>query len=85
MGFAVPIDVWFRGSLKERLAETIKGPRLRDSGIFDPAQLARILDDHHSGRRDYSSPLWTLLMFEGFLRLHEQAEAAEPLLQRGAA
>jgi len=81
----VPIDVWFRGSLRERLAETIRGPRLRDSGIFDPVQLARLVDDHHSGRRDYSSPLWTLLMFDGFLRLHEQAAPAEPVPQRGAA
>jgi len=79
MGFAVPIDVWFRGSLKDRLAETIKGPRLRDSGIFDPAQLARMVDDHHSGRRDYSSPLWTLLMFDGFLRQHAAADGAAQL------
>jgi asparagine synthase (glutamine-hydrolysing) len=77
MGFAVPIDVWFRGSLKERLAETIKGPRLAECGVFDPAELARMVDDHHSGRRNYSAPLWTLLMFDGFLRQHEAAGAAD--------
>jgi hypothetical protein len=79
MGFAVPIDVWFRGSLKERLAATIKGPRLAESGIFDPAELARMVDDHHSGRRNHSAPLWTLLMFDGFLRQHEAAGEAGPL------
>jgi asparagine synthase (glutamine-hydrolysing) len=80
MGFAVPIDVWFRGSLKERLAQTIKGPRLAESGIFDPTELARMVDDHHSGRRNHSAPLWTLLMFDGFLRQHEAAgEAGGPL------
>jgi asparagine synthase (glutamine-hydrolysing) len=79
MGFAVPIDVWFRGSLKERLAQTIKGPRLAESGIFDPAELARMVDDHHSGRRNHSAPLWTLLMFDGFLRQHEAAGEAGPL------
>jgi asparagine synthase (glutamine-hydrolysing) len=67
MGFAVPLDVWFRGSLREHLAMVVKGPRLAQSGIFDPATLARFVDDHQSGRRDYSATLWSLLMFDGFL------------------
>jgi asparagine synthase (glutamine-hydrolysing) len=43
------------------------------------------VDDHHAGRRDYSAPLWTLLMFDGFLRHHEESSAAETVLERGAA
>jgi asparagine synthase (glutamine-hydrolysing) len=27
-----------------------------------------MVEDHQSGRRDHSAPLWTLLMFESFLR-----------------
>ena len=27
-----------------------------------------MLDQHQSGRRDHSASLWTLLMFESFLR-----------------
>jgi asparagine synthase (glutamine-hydrolysing) len=77
MGFAVPIDQWFRGSLKDRLAATVKGPRLAASGIFDPRELARMVDDHHSGRRNHSAPLWTLLMFDGFLRQHEAGGEAD--------
>jgi asparagine synthase (glutamine-hydrolysing) len=68
MGFAVPIDGWFRGSLRDRIAEVVKGPRLADSGYFEPGQLVRLVEDHQSGRREHSSILWTLLMFEGFLR-----------------
>ena len=30
--------------------------------------LRHLVDEHQSGRRDYSAPLWTLLMFEAFLR-----------------
>ena len=36
--------------------------------MFDMDQLARLVADHQSGRRDYSAPLWTLMMFESFLR-----------------
>ena len=35
---------------------------------FDATYLRRLVDDHQSERRDYSTPLWTLLMFESFLR-----------------
>jgi asparagine synthase (glutamine-hydrolysing) len=36
--------------------------------MFNPATLARIGDEHLSGVRDHGTPIWTLLMFEAFLR-----------------
>ncbi len=68
MGFAVPLDGWFRDSLKERIEAAISGDRLRDCGLFDPAYLKKLLEEHRSGRRNHSAPLWSLLMFDGFLR-----------------
>ena len=49
-------------------------PRLNESGMFNPRYLRRIVEDHESGVRDYSSPIWTLLMFEAFLKnvMHEK-------------
>ena len=46
--------------------------RLAECGIFSPTMLSKIVSDHQSGRRDYSAALWSLLMFDGFLRKHEQ-------------
>ncbi|EHR71999.1 asparagine synthase, glutamine-hydrolyzing [Burkholderiales bacterium JOSHI_001] len=68
MGFAVPLARWFRGPLKERVRQAVLGDRLAATGWFNPAYLAHLVDAHQSGRRDYSAPLWTLLMFEAFLR-----------------
>jgi len=68
MGFAVPLDVWFRDSLQDRIADILNGPILMNSGIFNPGALTTIGKDHRSGRRNYSAILWALLMFEGFLR-----------------
>lgn len=78
-GFAVPLDMWFRGSLRTHLADTVRGERLAGSGIFDRKMLVRLVDDHHSGRRDHSAILWSLLMFDGFLRKQaEPAHSADP-------
>jgi asparagine synthase (glutamine-hydrolysing) len=68
MGFAVPLATWFRGSLERRLDEVVSGQRLRDSGFFDPDGLARLLLEHRTKKRDHSAILWSLLMFDGFLR-----------------
>ena len=68
MGFAVPLGSWFRGPLRERVRTALLGPRMLDSGYFNPGFLRQIVDQHQSGRRNFSDPIWTLLMFEAFLR-----------------
>ncbi|MBJ7312428.1 XrtA/PEP-CTERM system amidotransferase [Rugamonas sp. CCM 8940] len=68
MGFSVPLAAWFRGPLRERMRSALLGPVLADAGIFNRAYLSEMVEHHESGRRDYSAPIWSLLMFEAFLR-----------------
>ena len=68
MGFSVPLARWLRGPLKARVRQAVLGPRLASTGWFNPDYLLHLVDAHQSGARDYSAPLWTLLMFEAFLR-----------------
>jgi asparagine synthase (glutamine-hydrolysing) len=67
-GFAVPLAAWFRGPLRQRVRDSLLGPILAGTGIFNAAFLAEMVEQHESGRRDYSAPIWTTLMFEAFLR-----------------
>jgi len=68
MGFSVPLARWFRGPLRERLRQAVLGPRLAETGIFNRSYLEHLVQAHQSGARDYSAPLWSLLMFDAFLR-----------------
>ena len=68
MGFSVPLARWFRGPLRQRVRDAVLGTRLESTGWFDRPYLEHLVDAHQSGARDYSAPLWTLLMFEAFLR-----------------
>jgi asparagine synthase (glutamine-hydrolysing) len=68
MGFSVPLGRWFRGPLSQRVRDAVLGPRLEMTGWFNRNYLVHLVDAHQSGARDYSAPLWTLLMFEAFLR-----------------
>ena len=67
-GFAVPVGPWFRGELKEFLADHVLGPRFEQRGLFKPAAVRRLFDDHQRGAGDYAHQLWTLLMLELWFR-----------------
>jgi asparagine synthase (glutamine-hydrolysing) len=77
MGFSVPLARWFRGPLRERVRDAVLGETLAASAIFNPRYLRHLIDAHQSGARDYSAPLWTLMMFEAFLR--RNAAGVRPL------
>src|SRR5579862_891595 len=68
MGFAVPLARWFRGPLRSRVKRALESGALPDCELFNASTLARIGDEHLSGVRDHSTPIWTLLMFEAFMR-----------------
>ena len=78
MGFSVPLARWFRGPLRQRVRDAVLGPRLAETGWFNRQYLEHLVDAHDSGARDYSAPLWTLLMFEAFLRNVMQPEVHMP-------
>ena len=80
MGFAVPLARWFRGPLRSRVRDALLDGRLAETGWFNSAYLAQLLAQHDSGVREHSHALWTLLMFDAFLRnAMEAGETASPL------
>jgi asparagine synthase (glutamine-hydrolysing) len=83
MGFSVPLARWFRGPLRQRVRDAVLGERLAQTGWFERATLERLVDSHQDGRSDHSSPLWTLMMFEAFLRnvVDGDGVAPQPLAQ----
>jgi asparagine synthase (glutamine-hydrolysing) len=68
MGFSVPLARWFRGPLEQRVRDAVLGSRIADTGWFNREYLQHLVDNHQSGVNDYSAPLWSLLMFDAFLR-----------------
>ena len=78
MGFAVPLERFLRGPLRQRVREAVLGDRLAGTGWFDRAGLERLLREHQSGARDHASPLWSLLMFDAFLRNVVDGAATDP-------
>jgi len=66
MGFAIPIDMWLRGSLRDWAESLLDGRRLREDGIFDPVPIRAKWNEHLDGIYDWQFHLWTILMFQAW-------------------
>jgi asparagine synthase (glutamine-hydrolysing) len=64
----VPLARWFRGPLKQRVRDAVLGERGWPPPAGSTGVSASTWWTRTSRARDYSAPLWTLLMFEAFLR-----------------
>ncbi len=64
MGFGIPIGEWFRGELRPWIEGVLRDPRTRGRGMFDQAEVERILGDHLASRADHTPRLWNLAMLE---------------------
>ena len=62
-GFMPPVADWFRGPLLGDLREALSPEKLEAMGIFDPAFVARLIDEHVSLRSNRAVPLWALYVF----------------------
>ena len=71
MGFAIPIDAWLRGPLRDWAESFLAEDRLRREGFFDPAPIRLTWQEHLSGRRNWQYQLWTVLMFQAWLEVQD--------------
>src|SRR5438309_10819783 len=67
-GFAAPVDYWLAHDLKEMVDELLSPGQLRHRGLFQPAAVQRFIDEHRSGRQDWSMQLWQFLTLELWMR-----------------
>ena len=63
-GFGIPVAKWFRGDLKDLVADTLSTARIKEQGLFNHLTVERLLTEHLQGTRDNRKELWTLLMFQ---------------------
>jgi asparagine synthase (glutamine-hydrolysing) len=67
-GFSVPIAAWLRGPLKEWAADLLDAKRLEAEGFLNPVMISTAWNEHMSGRVDRHNDLWSVLMFQQWLR-----------------
>ena len=66
MGFAVPLDSWLRGPLKEWAESLLAEDRLTAEGFFDVQKVRTMWLEHLSEKRNWQYQLWDILIFQGW-------------------
>jgi len=65
-GFSVPVASWLRAELSPLAHDLLAPTRLRRQGIFDPAVVGRLLQEHQVVAADHARVLWALVMFQAW-------------------
>jgi asparagine synthase (glutamine-hydrolysing) len=66
-GFAVPLESWLRGELREWAENLLDASRLQQQGIFDVVLVRQKWTEHINGQRNWHFYLWSILMFQMWL------------------
>ena len=65
-GFGIPVGLWLRGPLREWAEDLLSYDRVKYEGIFNPDILRKIWEEHITGKRDWTTKIWAILMFQAW-------------------
>lgn len=68
VGFAVPLDAWFRADLRMLARDVLLDSRATARGLFRADRVARLIGQHTSGKAEHGARLWTLTVLELWCR-----------------
>ena len=76
-GFAVNVvDDWFRGALGNKMADTLLDGGSRIFQYLRADAVRALFEQHNAGRQDHHKILFSLIVFEEWLRVHEAPVSA---------
>lgn len=74
LGFPVPFGRWAREQFAGHMRASILGPRALARGLFEAAELERLVGEHESGAANHADRLWLLLSLELWQRIFLDGE-----------
>ncbi len=66
-GFAIPLDDWLRGGLKEWAGDLLAGENLGKTDLLNVETISALWQAHLSGRVNAGAQLWSVLMLQAWL------------------
>ena len=70
LGFTAPFGVWLKRAEAQIAGDLLHPQQIAQRGLFEPAEVARLLAEHRLGQRDHSHRIWSLLVLEQWQRMY---------------
>ena len=80
-GFAVPVGEWLRGPLRDWAEDLLDETRLSQEGYFNTKLVRAAWSQHLSEGYEWTSRLWTVLMFQAWLAANAKPASGRMLAQ----
>ncbi|MDX1964662.1 MAG: asparagine synthase (glutamine-hydrolyzing) [Pirellulales bacterium] len=80
-GFSPPLRDWLRKELRDFLEDHLGEDAVRRRGLFQPAGVRKLINQHQSGEFDHSYLLWAILFLEMWCREYLDTSAPAPMAE----
>jgi asparagine synthase (glutamine-hydrolysing) len=67
-GFGAPVDRWLAHDLCEMTDDLLSETNLRRRSLFEPTAIRNLINEHRSGRHNWSLQVWQFLTLELWMR-----------------
>ncbi len=67
-GFSMPLNSWLKGPLKSWADDILNPSEIKNQGYINQNIVRQVWDDHIDGKMDNSNKLWTILMWQEWIR-----------------
>jgi asparagine synthase (glutamine-hydrolysing) len=69
-GFSIPMKNWLRRQLQPLMRSLLSPERVACRGLFEPAEVTRLIDAHVAGRENHAHTLFPLMVLERWAEEH---------------
>ena len=69
-GFSIPMKNWLRRDLQPLMRDLLAPERIKNRGLFDAAEVTRLVESHTTGRENHAHTLFPLMVFERWASAH---------------
>lgn len=69
-GFSIPLKNWLRREWEPLMRDLLAPDRIARRGLFSPAEVTRLVNDHVAGRENHAHTLFPLMVFERWADAH---------------
>ena len=69
-GFSIPMKNWLRRELRPLMEKLLSADRIHARGLFEAAEVQRLIGAHVAGRENHAHTLFPLMVFERWAEEH---------------